>query len=157
MLQPETRIRSTSTIDGNTSSRYCHIWPHLFCALTTLWNRMILLYLVPIKLVLGKQPSEQLLQKYNLQEVTLVEGVDIARCLICMPQYVGMSKAIRQGNFKEFNEVQAGFFCAADVVPDPPLCSAWPSSNRRMCKVGCIWSWKKPKLLHSAICSKKCT
>jgi hypothetical protein len=36
---------------------------------------MILLYLVPIKLVLGKQPSEQLLQKYNLQEVTLVEGV----------------------------------------------------------------------------------
>eukprot|EP01102_Stenamoeba_stenopodia_P015653 TRINITY_DN535_c0_g1_i1.p1 TRINITY_DN535_c0_g1~~TRINITY_DN535_c0_g1_i1.p1 ORF type:complete len:401 (-),score=101.47 TRINITY_DN535_c0_g1_i1:106-1308(-) len=49
-------------------------------------KRLILQYLLPVKLLYGKFPSKYLLQKYNL------------------PQYMGLSEAVKCGNLTKFNE-----------------------------------------------------
>ncbi|RHY23833.1 hypothetical protein DYB32_009051 [Aphanomyces invadans] len=50
-------------------------------------KRRILQFLVPVKLILGVMPSAQLIETYNLTE------------------FQGISKALQQGNIREFNQV----------------------------------------------------
>ncbi len=57
------------------------------CLATSTRNkRLFLIYLVPLKLLSGQVPSEELLMKYNL------------------PQYVQITRAVKQGNIKLLNE-----------------------------------------------------
>lgn len=73
--------------------------------------RMILKYLIPVKLSLGVIPKDELLQKYNLHEVTTilfvfkntpqcyVKLISLNQTFLCV-QYMNVVQALRKGDLR---------------------------------------------------------